>query len=53
MGDLYSEDLDGPQLPHAVEEYFAAERAWNRLLRGAGLVSPEEASEALVRWTEA
>ncbi|SHX67177.1 Uncharacterised protein [Mycobacteroides abscessus subsp. abscessus] len=51
MGDLYAEDLDGPQLPEVVEQFFAQERAWHRLLRGTGLVSAEEAAQELRRWT--
>ncbi|WP_162625492.1 hypothetical protein [Mycolicibacterium llatzerense] len=49
--DEFSEDLPGARLPDVVEAYFARERAWHRLLRGTGLVTPEEAREQLARWT--
>lgn len=51
MGDEYAEDLQGPELPPAVENFFAEERALHRLLRGTALVSTEEAAEGLRRWT--
>lgn len=50
--DEYSEDLPGPRLPDGVEEYFARERAWHRLLRGTGLVDEKAARAELRRWTE-
>ena len=53
MGDLYAEDLDGPQLPEVVEDYFARERAWHRLLRGTGLIDESAAQAELARWMEA
>lgn len=37
--DEFAEDLDLPSLPDWVEEYFARERAWHRLLRNTGLVT--------------
>ncbi|MFD3038532.1 hypothetical protein [Mycolicibacterium senegalense] len=39
--DDYAENLTGPQLPAAVEEYLADERAWNRFLR-TGAVTADE-----------
>lgn len=48
----FAEDLPGPALPTCVETYLAQEREWHRLLRGAGLVSREEAAEGLRWWTE-
>jgi len=38
--DEYAEDLDLPALPDWVEDYFARERAWHRLLRNTGLATP-------------
>lgn len=52
MGDLYAEDLPGPALPTWAEEFLAGERAWHRLLRGAGLVNREEATVGLARWMD-
>ncbi|SKM38128.1 Uncharacterised protein [Mycobacteroides abscessus subsp. abscessus] len=49
--DEFAEDLSGPQLPPVVEEYLAGERAWHRLLRGTGAVTPGEARQQLERWT--
>ncbi|SLJ23209.1 Uncharacterised protein [Mycobacteroides abscessus subsp. abscessus] len=51
MGDLYAEDLNLPALPDWAEAYFARERAWHRVLRGAGLVDEAEAKRELERWT--
>ncbi|WP_458317917.1 hypothetical protein [Mycolicibacterium brisbanense] len=50
--DEYAEDLPGPRLPEVVEEFFARERAWRRLLRGTRAVTPEEAGRELGRWME-
>lgn len=50
--DEYAEDLDLPRLPDVVEAYFARERTWHRLLRGSGLVTPEEATRELRPWME-
>ncbi|CPS10546.1 Uncharacterised protein [Mycobacteroides abscessus] len=50
--DEYAEDLPGTELPAWVEEFLAGERAWWRLLRGTGTVTPAEAGEALARWLE-
>lgn len=47
--DEYAEDLPITPLPASVEEYFAQERVWHRLLRATGLVTPGEAREALLR----
>lgn len=49
--DEYAEDLPGPALPNWAEAYFESERAWHRLLRGTGLVMPEESVESLAMWT--
>lgn len=49
--DEYAEDLPGTPLPVWAEEYLAGERAWHRLLRGAGAMTPAEAGEQLARWT--
>ncbi|ORA27379.1 hypothetical protein [Mycobacterium aquaticum] len=48
----YSEDLDVPELPAWAEAYLARERAWWRLLRGTGAVTPEEATAELLRWVQ-
>lgn len=50
--DEFAEDLDLPRLPDVVEEYFAAERAWHRFLRGTEAVTPAQAGEQLARWLE-
>ncbi|KPG29249.1 hypothetical protein AN913_11175 [Mycobacteroides immunogenum] len=49
--DEYAEDLPGSELPAWMEQYFARERAWHRLLRGTGAVTPGEAGERLAWWT--
>lgn len=46
----YAEDLPGPELPAWAEEYLAGERAWHRTLRGAELVTADEARRGLERW---
>lgn len=48
--DEHAEDLPGPELPPAVEDYLAGERAWHRLLRGAGAVTADVARRELERW---
>ncbi|WP_276821820.1 hypothetical protein [Mycolicibacterium mageritense] len=48
--DEFSEDLTPTPLPDWAASYFASERVWWRMLRGTGLMSPEEAAEALSRW---
>lgn len=48
--DEYAEDLPEPELPDWAKEYLARERAWHRLLRGAGATTPAEAGEQLARW---
>lgn len=50
--DEFSEDLPGPRLPDRVEQFLAQERAWHRLLREAGLVTPAESAVELMRWIE-
>lgn len=50
--DLFSEDLPGPQLPAAVEEYLAREREWHRFLRGTGAVTEQQARVELSRSAE-
>lgn len=50
--DEFSEDLPGPPLSAAVEEYFAEERSWWRLLRGTGAMTPVESAKELRRWLE-
>ncbi|MFV8167739.1 hypothetical protein ACNQVK_37460 [Mycobacterium sp. 134] len=48
--DKFAEDLTGPQLPTAVEEYLAGEREWHRLLRGTEAVTLAESAAELTRW---
>lgn len=48
----YAEDLPGPRLPAWAETYLAGERAWWRLLRGTGAVTPEESAVELTQWVE-
>lgn len=47
----YSEDLDLPRLPDWAETYLARERAWHRLLRGTGAMTPAESQRELERWS--
>ncbi|MGV0675704.1 hypothetical protein ABQE62_05860 [Mycolicibacterium fortuitum] len=51
MGE-FAENLDGPRLPPALEEYLAQERRWHRFLRETGAVTAEESKGELERWTE-
>lgn len=50
--DEYAEDLPGPELPPAVEAYFAQERSWWRLLRTTGVVTSQQSAVELARWME-
>lgn len=50
--DEYAEDLPGPPLPAWAETYLARERAWHRLLRGTGAMTPAESAQELARWME-
>ncbi|WP_164480930.1 hypothetical protein [Mycolicibacterium nivoides] len=46
------DDETAPELPAWVEDYFAEERTWWRLLRGTGAMDEGQARAELRRWMQ-